>query len=221
MSISVPSSDKEWLDAFCGGFFALADNADISLVGGDMVRGPLSITIQATGFVPTGQALTRSGAQVGDRIVIGGVPGEAAAGLEQWEAGIKSGRLVDRFCYPEPQIELGLELRGLATAAIDVSDGLLADLGHILYESGDLGAELYLEDIPPVKLEDEVPTQEQMRQWQLAGGDDYLLLFTLPEGIRLPEDCFEIGRVTEATGIRLLDHDGNDVTQEEQGWQHF
>ena len=221
LSLSVPESDQAWLDAFCSGFFALADHANVSLVGGDMVRGPLSITIQATGFVPTGAALTRAGAQVGDRIVIGGVPGEAAAGFEQWESGIKSGRLIDRFCYPEPQIELGLALRGKATAAIDVSDGLLADLGHILQESGDLGADIHLEQLPPVRFEDGTPDQANMHQWQLAGGDDYLLLFTLPEGEPLPDECIDIGCVTDSGTILLVDAEGTRQAPTAFGWTHF
>src|SRR5690606_22819265 len=147
------------------------ERANISLVGGDLVRGPLTITIQATGLVPTGQALKRSGARPDDLICIGGVPGEASAGLAQWQVGNHTGPLVERFCYPEPQLALGRTLRGQATSCIDISDGLLADLNHLLEESGGLGANLSLAALPTTEALQESGDRPTRFQRQLSGGD--------------------------------------------------
>lgn len=221
LSLSLPSADEAWLQGFCDGFFALAERTGISLVGGDLVRGPLSITIQATGLVPAGKALRRSGAQPGDRLCIGGVPGEAAAGLHGWQKGERAGRLVERFCHPEPQLELGLALSGLASSCIDVSDGLLADLGHLLEESGGLGAVVELACLPQSAVLTAAGDAAQVRHWQLAGGDDYLLLFTLPQNSEVPAAASVIGRIQKEGGIRVLDADGLPVPAQASGWQHF
>lgn len=220
LSLSLPEARPAWLDDFCAGFFALADRAGISLVGGDLVRGSLAISIQATGFVPAGQALRRSGAQAGDLICIGGVPGEAAAGLAQWQGGTHDGELIERFCYPEPQLALGRSLRGHASACIDISDGLLADLGHLLEESGGLGAEIELARLP-VSPSLATHDETQRLSWQLSGGDDYLLLFTLPSDQPLPSGCHLIGTACAEAGVRLHDRDGKALAYAAQGWQHF
>lgn len=221
LSLSLPDANTQWLDGFCDGFFELAERANISLVGGDLVRGPLAITIQATGFVPKGQALRRSETQVGDLICIGGVPGEAAAGLAQWQAGKRTGPLVERFCYPEPQLALGRSLRGQASSCIDISDGLLADLGHLLEESGGLGAELALAALPATEALRESGDRPTRFQWQLSGGDDYLLLFTQPSSDLVPEGCFVIGRTLVKGGITVIDEMGQPWKTASGGWQHF
>jgi thiamine-monophosphate kinase len=221
LSLSLPAADEAWLAAFCRGFFALAEQAGITLVGGDMVRGPLAITVQATGEVPAGKALLRSGARPGDRICLAGVPGEAAAGLQQWQAGERDGALVQAFCRPEPQLALGRRLRGLASACIDISDGLLADLAHLLRESGCLGAELRLSRLPQSEALNGWGDSLQRRHAQLAGGDDYLLLFTVPPVFNLPAQWCEIGRVEARSGLRVLDAAGNLVTSLPAGWDHF
>ena len=240
LSLSLPDTlDAEqregWLSAFCDGFYALAAASGVVLVGGDMVRGPLSISLQATGEVPAGQALRRSGARPGDSIWIGGVPGEAAAGLAAWFAGARDGALIQQFSRPSPQLALGQALRGRATACIDVSDGLLADLGHILAESGAmmgamgetdaLGATLTLADLPCSAALANAGDAPARRQWQLAGGDDYLLLFTLPPGQKPPADvsahCHRIGVVTAQAPIQVLDAQGCPLTALPQGWNHF
>ena len=224
-----PDQCEGWLSDFCDGFHALASEAGVVLAGGDMVRGPLSISVQATGEVPPGQALRRSGARAGDTIWIGGVPGESAAGLAAWFAGARDGALVRQFSRPAPQLALGEALRGRATACIDVSDGLLADLGHILVESGPpsgpLGATLTLADMPCSAALADAGDADTRRHWQLAGGDDYLLLFTLPPGEPPPAPmaahCHRIGVVTAQAPIQVLDAEGQPLSSLPQGWNHF
>ncbi len=221
LSLTLPSADEGWLEAFSQGFNELAAESGAALVGGDMTRGPLSISIQVTGEVPAGKALLRSGARPGDRLCVGGVPGEAAAGLAQWQSGVRSGHLPERFVRPVPQLSLGAKLRGLASACIDISDGLLADLTHILEASG-VGAQIHLDAIP---VSAELASSGlSVPSLQLCGGDDYLLLFTLPPAINLPRGCHRIGRILAepAGSIRLLDADGKSVPLPAvRGFDHF
>ncbi|MEE4250570.1 MAG: thiamine-phosphate kinase [Alcanivoracaceae bacterium] len=221
LSLSLPQVDELWLEAFCAGFDELAHQAGIALVGGDVVRGPLSITVQATGEVPVGKALLRSGARPGDRICLSGVPGQAAASLQCWQAGKRDGALVQAFCRPQPQLDLGRRLRGLASACIDISDGLLADLGHILEQSGGLGADIRLPLLPRSAALNGWADEAQRQQAQLAGGDDYLLLFTVPPVFNLPAQWCEIGRVEARKGIRVVDAQGNPLASLPAGWDHF
>lgn len=221
LSLSLPESDEAWLEGFCRGFYALAEQAGIVLVGGDMTRGPLQISVQATGEVPAGYALRRNGAKPEDRVCIGGVPGEGAAGLACWEEGERGGALIQRLARPQPQVSLGLSLRGAASACVDVSDGVLADLGHILEESGVGGAVV---DAARLPLSDDLALWgdvDARLEAQLAGGDDYVLLFTLPPDKSLPAGCHEIGRITDAGGLRVVDGDGRDIPVPRLGWKHF
>ena len=220
LSLSLPKLDQHWLKGFADGFYAAADEFRIRLVGGDTVRGPLSITVQASGQLPAGTALLRSGARPGDRICIGGVPGEAAAGLHAWQAGQRDGAAVNAFRQPQPQLALGRKLRRVASACIDVSDGLLADLSHILDASGGLGAELELACLP-VSAAFAGHEAAQRQAWQLTGGDDYLLLFTMPASVILPQGCVSLGRVTPRPGLRLLDEQGKLVDCPVTGFNHF
>lgn len=220
LALSLPSADETWLQAFCDGFFRLAGDTGVQLVGGDITRGPLSITVQALGEVAPGQALRRSGARPGDRVCIGGVPGEAAAGLRAWRRGERTGPAVERFCRPCPQLALGQNLVGQATACIDISDGLLADLGHILRASGELGACLQAGALPDSDALAGL-SQDERRALQCGGGDDYLLLFTLPEETPLPEGCFELGVITESGGAQLVDDSGRVLPVDDPGWRHF
>lgn len=196
LALTLPDANEPWLLAFSAGLDALLREHQVALIGGDTTRGPLAITITAQGFVPPEQALRRSGAQSGDRIYVSGRLGEAAAGLA-----VKLGQfspaspwhkpLLQHLHYPTPRLALGRELRGLASAAIDISDGLLADLGHILDASA-VSAVLNIEQLPlpQLALED----LEQARNWALSGGDDYELCFCVP-----PEQCCAV----EAIGQRL------------------
>lgn len=221
LSLSLPQEDPDWLQAFCQGFDQLAQQTGITLVGGDLVRGSLSVTVQATGEVPAGKALLRSGARPGDRICLAGVPGEAAAGLQCWQAGVRDGALVQAFSRPQPQLELGRRLRDLASSCIDISDGLLADLAHVLAESGGLGAHIRLAQLPQSTALSHWGSETQRRAAQLAGGDDYLLLFTVPPIFNLPPQWHEIGRVEAQSGIRVVDALGEPVTDLPAGWDHF
>ncbi|MDF1782398.1 MAG: thiamine-phosphate kinase [Alcanivoracaceae bacterium] len=226
LSLSLPEADEHWLKEFCEGFYALAQEEGITLVGGDMVRGALQITVQATGEVRAGRALLRSGARTGDRICIGGVPGEAALGLRQWQAGVRDGDAVASFTRPRPQMKLGKKLRGMASACIDISDGLLADLQHILDESGRgvaqaPGAIIKLSSLPNSTAIESEPDMDIRQKAQLSGGDDYLLLFTLPSMFNVPQGCYEIGRVTTESGLRVLDENGAPIDVNVKGWTHF
>lgn len=221
LSLTLPVADEAWLQGFRDGFFELAEQAGIRLVGGDITRGPLSITVQAMGEVEPEHCLRRSGAREGDFIHIGGIPGEAAAGLRAWQRGVRQGELVARFARPRPQLTLGHHLAGLASACIDVSDGVLADLGHILAASGGLGARLEAAAMPVSQaLRERYETQE-LPPLQWAGGDDYLLLFTLPPDREPPADCFRLGVVTQTSDVTIMDSSGRPMPFVERGWKHF
>ena len=210
LALTLPQADPEWLDAFAQGLFLLADSSGIALVGGDTTQGPLSITITAMGLVPKGQALTRSGAQTGDLVFVSGTIGDAAqalADLKKW--GQTPTRLRARLECPTPRLALGQALRGLATACIDVSDGLVQDLGHILAASG-RGAKINLSPF--------------------LSGDDYELLFTAPEhsladimAAAVACDCVvtPIGHIQAEPGLYLFDAQGREYQPVQSGFQHF
>ncbi|MBQ0754592.1 MAG: thiamine-phosphate kinase [Gammaproteobacteria bacterium] len=235
LSLSLPQANQDWLAEFCRGFYALAEQESISLVGGDMVRGALQITIQASGEAPQGAALLRSGAKVGDRICIGSAngsndgqkgvgtrtPGDAALGLLHWQAGKREGAAVRHFARPQPQLALGRTLRGQASACIDISDGLLADLEHIVRESQVPGAAIALDKLPLSSALRAHPDPAQRIRLQLSGGDDYMLLFCLPAAHPLPSGCCEIGVITAEEGISVYDESGDSVVIAERGWTHF
>ena len=221
LSLTLPEVDEDWLAQFSRGMFELADQAGISLVGGDITRGPLAISIQATGSVPPGLALRRDGARVGDQICLGGITGAGLLGLEQWQAGQRHGPAIGHFRRPRPQWELGMALRGQASACIDISDGVLADLSHILQASGGLGAcldEAALPEDPPVLAG---CSADKQRALQLQGGDDYLLLFTLPAAQPVPRGCYCLGQVDAQPGIRVRQRNGAVGALTVAGWQHF
>lgn len=235
LAVSLPEADEAWVEGFAEGMMALANTFDVALVGGDTVKGPLCLSVQIHGLLPQGQALRRRGARPGDGIFVTGSLGDAGAGLA-----LVQGRLPDnspgaewlrqRLDCPTPRIAVGMGLRGIASAAIDISDGLLADLGHILQASG-VGAELQLAAIPRSDaLRAALPDVEQ--QWVLAlhAGDDYELCFTVPQA-QLPAlqvasvawDCpiQRIGTVTAAHGITLYDQAGSERRFDSAGFDHF
>jgi thiamine-monophosphate kinase len=200
LSLSMPQADERWIAGFAEGLHALAEQHDIALVGGDTVSGPLVITIEVMGFVPPAQALRRSGARVGDLIFISGAPGVAAAGLQELQSGRatfnSNDARVRRFLRAEPRLALGRALRGTATAAMDVSDGLLGDLGKLAAASG-VGACVDLERLPVGPELAAYPLAEQERLI-LHGGDDYELLFTLSS-----DQFGQIPALAEAAGCNL------------------
>ena len=230
LALSLPGADEAWLGAFADGFFALAERFGVQLVGGDTTRGPLSVTVQVQGFVPADAALRRSGARSGDHVFVTGHLGDAGAGLaiEQGRlalSGPPAAALLARLHRPTPRIGAGLALRGLASAAIDVSDGLAQDLGHILAASG-VGAVLEADVLP---LSDALLASGIERPWRLAAaaGDDYELCFTAPAdadlGVADALDCpvTRIGHITAEPGLRWRDTAGQVVEPPPRGWDHF
>jgi thiamine-monophosphate kinase len=231
MALTLPEPDESWLEGFSRGFFALARQHGIALVGGNMARGPLNVTLTVQGLVPSGAALTRAGASVGDLVYVTGNPGDAAAGLALLQKGGADLRhpCVRRFAYPEPRIAAGQALRGIASAAIDVSDGLLADLGHLLDTRG-FGAKLSLERLP---LSDELLAlhdPEEAWKFALTGGDDYELCFTVradraatAESLLKTAGCKAacIGAVEATPGVHCLDRKGQSHDYARPGHRHF
>lgn len=217
LALTLPRVDEAWLAGFARGLLALADAHDCELIGGDTTAGPLAIGITVMGEVPAGQALLRSGAQPGDDLWVSGQPGEARLALEVFRGSLPEGLSASEFeaarrameC-PSPRVALGQGLRGLATAAIDLSDGLLGDLGHVLRRSR-VGASIELERLPLGPLLGRQPRARQL-DCILAGGDDYELAFTAPParhtevlalGARLGLPLSRIGRTEAAPGLRL------------------
>lgn len=214
MSLSLPEPDGVWLDDFCDGFFELAEQAGTHLAGGDLTRGSLAVTVTLLGPL-YGERVLRSGARPGDRVLVSGTLGDARGGLEQVRRGASGpdpdqDRLVDRYRFPQPRLELAPLLPGRATAAIDVSDGLAADAGHIAEASG-VGMELD-GDAVPLSSALRAIFPDQAREYALYGGDDYEILCTVPaEGLTdLMESAAaaginltEVGEVVAGSGVRL------------------
>ncbi len=234
LALTLPEADENWLAAFSAALAEEARTFHCALVGGDTTAGPLTISIQMMGEVPSGQALTRYGAHAEDWIYVTGSLGEGAAALQLFTpgcelSGVVRENLAQRFYRPRPRLAEGLKLRGYASAAVDISDGLLADLGHIAESSG-LGAEVQLAQLPLAPWLEEVGPLEQAQVWALSGGDDYELCFTVPAEQRQAVDAMIaaddlsatcIGRMTAAPGVYCLDADGIRVTIPETGYQHF
>ncbi len=188
LALALPVAEPAWLDAFAAGLRELAGCFDAALVGGDTVRGPLAVTITALGAVPAGQAIGRSGAASGDGIFLTGTCGDAGW---TWQA-LADGLELDaddpvhrRFMFPEPRVAVGIALRGLATAAIDVSDGLHVDLGRLLAASG-VGGDANVESLPLSAALTARAGETRARELALSGGDDYELCFTVPADNEAP-----------------------------------
>jgi thiamine-monophosphate kinase len=179
LALALPAADEAWLKEFANGFFALAARFGVELIGGDTTRGPLSVCVTILGEVPTGLALFRAGARPGDDIWVSGQLGGAALALAQ----PGSASVARRLDEPEPRVELGERLRGLASSAIDVSDGFAQDLGHILERSG-VGAVVEYELLPRTADLEKIQDKKLQSGLVLCGGDDYELAFTAPQGSR-------------------------------------
>jgi thiamine-monophosphate kinase len=230
LALTLPGVDAAWLQAFTRGLDQMALRCAIRLIGGDTTRGPLSLTLTVFGRVPKGQALTRAGAQVGDLLCVGGELGDAAGALplvlkQQHTKQAVADALLARYWSPMPQLELGLALRGKASAALDISDGLLADCGHIAAASG---VALVIEQahVPMSAALLAFAGESTALQCALSGGDDYRLAFTLPAQY-LPDlqqaglPVYVIGRVAAGRGVTLLDSHGQSVQLPHSGYQHF
>lgn len=227
LNLTLPSLDESWIEQFAVSLLALAHRYDVALVGGDTTRGPLSITMTVGGRVSTGTALCRNGAQPGDRIYVSGVLGGAAAALERDDA-CSEDALRDALWYPQPRLALGAALVGLAHSAIDISDGLLSDLGHILHASGNLGADIDAGRIPLYPQARRYLGHRRALELALGGGDDYELCFTVPaawrgsvsvleEELALPLTC--IGEVT-SSGACHVRHNDKILTDLVPGYRH-
>jgi thiamine-monophosphate kinase len=237
LSLALPQVDAAWLGAFAQGLFALADAHGCELVGGDTTRGPLAINITVFGEVPGGQALLRSGARAGDELWISGTLGDARLALEAFRGTVSLPQEVfeaarQRLEQPEPRVALGCALRGIASAAIDISDGLAGDLAHVLRRSG-VGASVALAQAPQLLAATRAGLRldpQQVEELVFAGGDDYELAFTAPaaqrEAVlaaakRTATPVTPIGRIEAAAGLRLLDAAGQPTQRAFGGFDHF
>ncbi len=234
LALTLPAVNHEWLEKFAKGFFDLATEFDVSLIGGDTTRGHLSMTVTIMGEVPAGAALRRGGARAGQDVWVSGSLGDAALAIAH-----RHGRLVleaddyheavMRLYEPTPRVKLGQALRGLATSAIDISDGLLADLGHICKLSK-VAATVELESIPVSSIAAKHLGSKEGLTAVVAGGDDYELCFTAPQNAResiaeltdmLGIPLTRIGKIVKGSGVTLLDEAGRTVSPDIRGYDNF
>ncbi|MGP7735401.1 thiamine-phosphate kinase [Oceanimonas smirnovii] len=234
LALTLPEVNEAWLKGFCEGFFELAEYYNVALVGGDMTKGPLSITVTVHGSLPQGKALRRDGAKAGDGIYVTGTLGDAALGLQQQLGNVtvaepQQAFVRTKFEHPHPRILAGQALRDIASSALDLSDGLLGDLAHIAHASH-VRAQLELELLPLSKAMTDTVKQEQAWQLALTGGDDYELCFTVPElhrgqletslahcGVKFTR----IGRMVAGEAGVELTADGKPYQLAARSWDHF
>lgn len=221
LALTLPEADELWLHAFSEGIGQASSAFRLPLVGGDTTRGPSVISVQVFGLVDQGQAIQRGGACPGDGVYVSGTLGDAAAALDvlrgQWQPGAAHGEyLLQRYYRPTPRLALGQALHGVASAAIDISDGLLQDLGHIAAASG-AAIEVNADDLPLSAALRSHPDHEQQRRWALSGGDDYELCITVPDNVIAPAGFTRIGVVCEGRGVTC---DGAPA-QGQSGYAHF
>ncbi len=234
LAISLPEVDEDWLARYADGLYRCADAYQIRLVGGDTTRGVLSLTLTVIGEVPAQQALRRDGAQVGEAIWVSGTLGDAAFALAAIEgklqlSDVDMASLTQRLHAPIPRVALGLALRQIAHSAIDISDGLLADLAHILDRS-QVGAVLHYAALPTSEIVGDLAAHPAYDRCVLAGGDDYELCFTAPVartavisalGEQLGVRLTKIGEITADAGMQLLDADAQPMQLAVTGYDHF
>jgi len=222
LAITLPKIDENWLNDFCTGFFDLAKEFNVELVGGNTTRGPLTITTQAHGFLPKDHALTRSGTKVGDAIYVTGTLGDSGLALEMLLNKIKVSEnyreiLLQKLNRPHPRVSEGLSLLKLANSAIDISDGLAADLSHIL-EKSQVGATIYVDDLPLSQaLQNSVPMETALKL-ALSSGDDYELCFT--SSVQDLENFTKIGIIEVEPGLRIKYKNGEDFKIGSLGYEH-
>ena len=225
LALTLPDSNEQWLEQFSAGLFELAKQHSVQLIGGDTTRGSLTLTLTLQGTVTSNQYLQRGNAQVGDAIFVSGQLGDAGLALRQ----LLAKETVNPYCFarlnqPTPRVELGQSLVGIASAAIDISDGLLADLGHVL-DASQLGAHIQLQDLP---LTEAVSSLTSKGDWLLPlnAGDDYELCFTVPESSIAQlekQHCklTRIGTVVEGNGISCFTSTGKWDLPDDLGYEHF
>jgi thiamine-monophosphate kinase len=224
LALTIPSADARWLEKFAGGFLDLADAHAVALVGGDTTRGPLTVTVQILGFLPHGSALRRGGGEAGDILAVSGTLGDAAAGLAflqappMAKASPQADELIRRFNYATPRVQLGVAARGIASAAMDLSDGLIGDLPKLADACG-LAAHVRIEALPLSSALRDSVSLSLARDWALAGGDDYELLFAVPAN-----RFMELNGVADQLNLILTPigelHAGSGVTWSLNG-EHF
>jgi thiamine-monophosphate kinase len=233
LALTLPSADPKWLEKFAAGFWQLSDAHCVALVGGDVTRGPLTVSVQILGHVPRGTALRRSGARAGDLLAVSGTLGDAAAGLAFLEAPPGASRrdvdeLIRRFDYPIPRVQFGLSARGIATAAMDLSDGLVGDLPKLAQASG-VAAHVSVERLPLSAALRAAANPAQALDWALAGGDDYELLLAVPPkrhaelkaaADRLNLMLTVIGELGSGAGV-TWSLNGKDFLPRVSGFDHF
>ncbi|UCB54912.1 MAG: thiamine-phosphate kinase [Thiotrichales bacterium] len=235
LALTLPGEDTGWLESFSESFRHLAKQYHLQLVGGDTTQGPMSITLQAIGFVDPDKIMRRDAARAGDAIYVSGTLGDAAAGLKILEQGGADGHdqawLVDRLNRPEPRVELGMRVSGFCKCAIDISDGLAADLGHIL-EASHCGATLDIDRLPLSRQLVEYSAGRDTVDWNmvLSGGDDYeLCLVVTPENedklmavaSRLELPLTHIGVIEAHDSLNIVDQSGARYLLDNRGYEHF
>jgi thiamine-monophosphate kinase len=234
LALTLPKADEQWLTGFMLGFNELLHKYQCQLVGGDLTRGPLSITLQVHGFIPSGQALQRNQAKPGDKIYVTGTLGAAALALQIFKGKISAlteevTAIMPSLHHPNPRIEVGIHLRNIAHAAIDISDGLAADLGHILQQS-QVGATINVTSLPLSPFLKKFLSLDQAYTLALTGGDDYELCFTVPiekenvllhikNSLQTPITC--IGCIEAEKGLRLIGEHGDSFKLQSKGYEHF
>lgn len=234
LALTLPTAEHDWLAAFSDGLRQALADYELVLVGGDTTRGPLAITVQVHGLVAEGRALLRSGARVGDQVLVSGSLGDAGAALAVFAGHLaatpaQQRYLHQRFYRPSPRLQLASRLASVASSAIDISDGLLADLGHIAERSG-VAAVIEGGAVPLSDCLQQVADHERALQWALTAGDDYELCFTVPRE-RMPEltaiaaasgvGLTRVGEVIAGRGVRAVDGHGNPLPFAASGFQHF
>ena len=237
LSLTLPQADREFVEGFVEGFAQLAQPHRLALVGGDTTRGPLAISVTVHGFVPPGKALTRQGARTGDVVLVTGTLGDGAAGLHVLQSHARHDDsqnslrefLIGRLHRPTPRLAAGIALRDQAHACVDISDGLLADLGHVCAASG-VGAEIDAALLPRSSALLGLYDDATALQFALSGGDDYELSFCVPANrlaqvqadlARLGSGATRIGRIVAGEGVRVRGHDGGWLDPTSSGWEHF
>jgi thiamine-monophosphate kinase len=234
LALTMPRAESGWLERFAAGFLDLADAHSVALVGGDTTRGPLTVSVQILGSVPHGSALRRGGGAAGNILAVSGTLGDAAAGLALRQAPSTAKltpaaeALIRRFDYPEPRVQLGLAARGIATAAMDLSDGLIGDLPKLAHASG-VAARVRIEALPLSSALRNSVSLSQARDWALGGGDDYELLFAVPasrftelQGAadQLNLTLTPIGELHAGAGV-TWSLNGEDFAPRVSGYEHF
>jgi thiamine-monophosphate kinase len=234
LALTLPSADAAWLERFSAGLLDLAELHGVALVGGDTTRGPLTVSVQLLGYVPRGTALRRGGGRAGDLLAVTGTLGDAGAGLAfvtappAVESRAAVERLIERFDYPAPRVQFGLAARGIATAAMDLSDGLVGDLPKLAQASG-LAAHVAVDRLPLSEAMRAAVPLEQARGWALAAGDDYELLLAVPAprfaeleaaAARLNLTLTAVGELRPGSGV-TWSINGKDFVPRSSGYDHF